>query len=503
MDRMVECGGCDARFRINDEVIIRTKKYYPGERNPPQLNRFQRVPLSAAEAPEGMQTMRYAEFNHPEQLGPVSPQRVIAGIFGVALMAIIALMLIFSGNSGGFFSTMPFQGKLIVTVFVSLLGVILLYYANPSGRKKALFFGLLMGAGVVSLPFFIKGQLLPKDRSGQSVDLGSGGTGSLFPDEEVDPAEALRARFSIAPLEKEQTRYEESGKGANAYGVFLTGIQQRNIYTARDYLIRDTQADLSSHPYPRDSGSYLMVLGDVSMTFDQVAEIAGKLGETTESHPEIGLVVVKVNNNQFIAGSAEKLNNKTDPAFYELNIYELRNINIDRVQRAVERLADAEPTIYRKDITDMLIALLANPRIKFHGDIARALLKWADDPGSASAAALKTLSAYSPVEDAIPEFLVELAVLKPNPEAIPVLNNLWILNPDLWEKEFVKLGPGIETVVMEQLNSKNAPLQRSALKVLGKIGTAKSLPGLRKLLSAEDPEIRLLADRAVKSIESR
>ena len=44
-ERTVECGGCEHRFRINDEVIVRGKRFYPGERKDPRLNRFHRVPF--------------------------------------------------------------------------------------------------------------------------------------------------------------------------------------------------------------------------------------------------------------------------------------------------------------------------------------------------------------------------------------------------------------------------------------------------------------------------
>lgn len=63
--RMVECGACDARFRIDGDVIMRPRKFYPGERAGAELDRFRRVPISAA-PPVSLEPMRYAEFNHPE-----------------------------------------------------------------------------------------------------------------------------------------------------------------------------------------------------------------------------------------------------------------------------------------------------------------------------------------------------------------------------------------------------------------------------------------------------
>jgi hypothetical protein len=49
----------------------------------------------------------------------------------------------------------------------------------------------------------------------------------------------------------------------------------------------------------------------------------------------------------FIEGPIEKLSNKQDPAFYELNKRELESIDLERAKRAVQRLAEAEPKIYR------------------------------------------------------------------------------------------------------------------------------------------------------------
>ena len=39
--KLVECGSCEQRFRVNDEVVLRTKKFYPGEaKRDASLDRF-------------------------------------------------------------------------------------------------------------------------------------------------------------------------------------------------------------------------------------------------------------------------------------------------------------------------------------------------------------------------------------------------------------------------------------------------------------------------------
>ncbi len=499
MDRMVECGGCESRFRINDDVIMRSKKFYPGERGGLELNRFQRVPLSAA-APEGLATMRYAEFSHPEQLEPVSPQRVLAGIAGVSLMAVIALMLIFAVNPGGAFSVMPQQNKLIIAGFTSLLGIALLVYGNPKARVKAAAFGILLGAGIISLPFFFKGQPISKNNI---VGFKPGKVEPMFPAGDADPLIAMKDQFGTKPLEVEQERLQKAGSGKRAFGIFLTNLVPRNKYIVRDFLIRDTEASLSSHPYPRDDGNYLMILTEVSMDIEQVAEIAGRLGKLEKTHPEIGVIEVRVDNTQFVAGSAEKLNNKTDPAFYELNQRELANIDLDRVKRAVERLADAEPTIYRTDISRTLIELMGKQGVTFHDELAKALLVWEETPGQSSGVALAALRKTVAAGGVVSENLVKLVTRGKAGDAIPTLNQLWLQSPGEWERYYVEFGAPIVPGLLAQLASAEAPLRRSAIRLLGGVGTDEVLPQLEKLSADPDPEARVLAERAVASIKER
>jgi hypothetical protein len=500
MNRIVECGGCDTQFRITDEVIIHSKKVYPGEKNEPELNQFRRIPLASVGAPKAMQTINYAEFNHPEQLGPASPLRMIAGVCGVFIMALGALLLFISTKSSSPMGGMPFEKKLIIAGFTSLLGFIFLVYANPRARIKAALIGLLLAAGVFTIPIYIKEQP-SKPTKQQSTSEESDPLPTEV--EAGDPIQALRERFVTQPLENEQNRLTDSSRGKKAYGIYITEMLGRNKLTARDYLIRETNANLSSHPFPRSGDNYLMVLTEVGMSFDQVADIAGKLGRTSETYPEIGIVVVKVDNEQFISGSAEKLNDRNHPSFYELNRNELQSIDIGRIELAVDRLADSDATLLRSDITAILIELLEKPRVTFHNSIARALIKWAEDMGPAAEAGLKTLQLYTSKKVSPPEHLVRLVANHKSPEAIPTMISIWENNTVLWDSELIKFGSAIEAPVLERLSSNQASLVRATIKILGQVGTEQSIPELRKFLNEKDPELRLLTERAIQQIEQR
>ena len=152
-ERTVECGGCEHRFRINDEVIVRGRKFYPGERSNPALNRFQRVPLAGGESLSGMNTIRYSNKPDPAVLEPASPQRIIAGALGVAGMIVMALLLMFGASRGGMLDGMLLPNRLLIASFAALLGTLLLIYANPRARLKALAIGLLFGGGLMAVPF--------------------------------------------------------------------------------------------------------------------------------------------------------------------------------------------------------------------------------------------------------------------------------------------------------------------------------------------------------------
>ncbi len=500
INRVVECGGCDSQFRITEETIIHSKKVYPGEKKDPELNQFRRIPLDSAAAPKGMQTINYADFNHPEQLGPASPQRVIAGVFGVAIMLLGALLLFIASKPQSPLGGMPFEKKCIIGGFTSLLGFVFLVYANPRAKVKASLIGILLAAGVFAIPFYLKE---PSAKSNKDLNKTLGIDPLINQEQGLDPIQALRERFLTQPMEKEQNLLIAKNSDKKTYGIYLTEMLGRNKLNARDYLVRETLAGISSHPYPRNGNNHLVVLTEVGMDFDQVSDIAGKLGKVSETHPDINVIVVKVDNELFVAGSADKLNDKTHPSFYELNRQELQSIDLGRIQLAVERLADSDATLLRSDISTILIELLEKPSVTFHDSIARALLKWTDDPGPAAVAALKILKTYTSEKISPPVHLVRLVANYNNPEAIPAMVAVWETNPVTWDKELVKLGPAIEPSVLEKLNSDQSSLRHAAIKMLAEIGTSLSLPELRKTLSDKDPEGRLLAERAIQQIESR
>lgn len=502
-DRTVECGGCENRFRINDEVIVRGRKFYPGERKGDDGMRFQRVPLAGGERMIGVKPMQYA--NAPDQalLEPMSPQRIIAGGVGVGVMACVALMLMFGAGSGGILEGTETSSRMILAGFSGLLGGMLLIYANPKARVKAGLVSLVLAAGVVALPLFFKaGTPITRHASDRP----------FIPEPEAEPVPAggespaireLRDKIGTAPLADEIARLAKEKSEKHAIGLWLREMDESHRYLVMDYIVRISGADLSSHYYPRERGDYLMVVSGISIPLREMAELAAPLGVVEKIYPEISVIEVKVLSENFLEGPLARLTNKEDPLFYELNKRELESIDLNRMRRAVQRLAGAEPKVYRTDITRKLLVLLGQPGVDFKSDLCNALITWSDQPGAAGAAALKEVNVLLAANRPIPREMIAVAVKEKNPGVIPILSDLWFKTPGMWETLYGDVGPAAERSVIARFAETQGAMRHSAARLLGRVGGVASLPVLDGATAGADNELKVIIEQSRKAIRDR
>ncbi len=506
-ERTVECGGCEQRFRIDDKVIVRGRKFYPSENKDPELSRFHRIPLPGGEAKIGVQAARYARAPDLLALEPVSPQRVIAGAVGVIGMVCMALLLMLGAGHGGILDGMPLGSRFLMAGFVCLLGTTMLVYANPRARVKALGISLLLGGCLMVIPYYFRQgseqlvnrpALTPRDMMAPVEDVGGG---------ELDVGDnsvaALRARVGTGPLEAEIAKLAKEGSMKQAAGVWLRGLSDSHRFLVRDYLLRVTGADVSSHYYPRSGGDYLLVLSGINNSLQDLAVLAAPVGKVENIHPEISILEIRVASEIFEEGSIEKLSKKDDPAFYDLNKRELESIDLERIKRAVQRLAEAEPKVYRSDISRKLIALLGDDGVDFKGNVCKALEFWSEEPGPAGEAALKVVNKLVAAGKPVPPEMISLIVKEKNPAVIPILDELWFKNPMTWESLYGDLGPASEPAMLRRFPETQGTIRHSAVRILGRVGGSDSLPILAAEVPGADSELRVLLDQSQKSIRSR
>lgn len=503
-DKTVECGGCETRFRINDDVIVRGRRFYPGERKDPAQSRYQRVPMAMASPSTGAAPMKYANAPDPAVLGPTSPQRVVAGVLGGLGMVIMALILMFGGSSGGVLDGMVVKNRLLMAGFTCLIGVILLIYANPKARKKALGFGLLMTAGVLALPFKFDAGANPPAAMRSRTGVTAVGPEPLAAPVAKDPLDDLRAQIGTDPLVKEINRLAREGSEKQAVGLWLRGLSEVNRLLIRDYIFRTTKADASSaNFYPRGQGDFLMVVTGAKQSLHELVPVVSILGNVENVYDALSVIEVKVNNENFTEGPLDKLGDKENPAFYDLNKRELESIDLERVKRAVQRLAESPAKIYRADISKRLIALLGEEDVDFKGAVCRALSIWADQPGVAGDAALKAMGQLVEHALPVPEDMMALVVKEKNPEVIPLLDRLWAAEPGKWEALYAEMGVLAETRLIERFKETEGHVRFSAVRILGKVGGEKSLAVLDAAKEDGNTELKILIEQAQRSIRER
>ncbi|KAB2639542.1 MAG: hypothetical protein DVB26_06800 [Verrucomicrobia bacterium] len=500
-ERTVECGACEQRFRISDEVILRSRKFYPGEHPQFSLNCYQRVPIVAA-VPEGLQTISYTDHADASSFEPVAPQRMIAGAAAVSGVLLIALLLFFGASHGGMLDGMSTTNRMLMAGFASVIATLLLFYANPHSRKTALLFSLLCCGTLLPLPLvFTEGAADAPTRKTLVNDepaLHGRATGA-----KTDRLSQLRQLIGTDPLISQNARLAKEGSGRHAYGLWLRGLDESNKLLVRDYLLRATAAEPSSHPYPRGHHDYLMVVTGVSMPIEKLADLAAPLGELSQIYRDLDVIELRVNNSNFLAGPIDKLADKEDPAFYELNKRELECIDLERVQAAVKRLADAPPKLYRNDISRRLIALLREDGVEFKEDLCRALMRWSDESHSAAEAAEVALRKLVAAKKTVPREMIALLVKAKRISIIPILNSLWRADSGTWEPYYIELGQPIEATLISQFKDLSGGLRYSAAHMLGKVGGSASLSVLETARAGADPELLVRIETAENAIRER
>lgn len=506
MGRMVECGACEERFEVQDEVISNDRRFYPGEKGQRALSGFSRVEgpkigLDAATPiPRGPVVEGYVS-----PITKTSPLRIAIGWLGV-LIVVIAGVLLYSGWVTAF-SEMPMGTQMVVASVAGLAGLGLIAFANPRTRKHT---SLLAAVGILvflSLPFVFSGKRSggPAVPARETVrnDAGDNVTPPTGEETEAVDLEKLKHRIGIVPLETEVRRLKASGSDLRAYGIWLRDMSESNRLSIRDYILRSSGGSLNSVIYPRDNREFLMVLTGVDRSLEEIASITSKIAMTQLVRPDLDLVEVKVDGSAFVEGPQDKLNNKEDPAFYDLNKRELESIQLERIGRAVKRLAESEPKIYREDITRLLIALLGTEQADYVDDLSRALINWAENPAVAQATALNRLKRMHSDKRKIPKPLVQLLAKSGTAEALPIVQELWLDDATGWEPVLADFGPVAEPGLLQLFPELEGTMRHSAVRILGSVGSRASIPLLEGAKPRADPEMAVLIENALRMIGNR
>lgn len=506
--KLVECGSCERRFRVEDDVILRSRKFYPGEaKNDAHLERFPRAALHTTSQID-FQTANYNPAPNPEMVEPPSFQRVLAGVIGAGLLVFVLLLFVLSTGGGGPLASVSTERRLVLAVFISVIGSAFIIYAN---RRKLL--PALAGCGLASLALVAMAIIFPGpddamvhqpppplDTDGERPRPPVKPDNGDQPENPADPYAKLKEEMRYGPVAAEIVT---AGSPEKVTAIWLRGMRERHKWTVEEYLLRTTGADRSSHLYRRGDTAHLMVLTGMNQDIEATAHICKRIGNVERVVRPLRVIEVMVSGDRFAEAPIERLRDTGSDAFYALNLKELESIDLGRVERAVERLSNAEPKQFRSDIVERLIAILDEAPLDLCEDVAVALGTWSE-PGDGAdqavlALALKMDESGKKLGEGIIGFLVDRSVA----EVQPILHKRWLDNPDSWEQIYGKLGEPARGPMLAALAEENISIRDSAVRILGRVGNTASIPILEALKNGKDSELDLNITRAIAHIRER
>lgn len=508
--RAVECEACEHRFKVDDEVVVQKRdRFYPGEQGDKGLAHFGRAPRAAAEGDQvKFDTVDYNQSFSTWEGEPMSPQEWFSSMTGGAILLASVLLCLWGAQPSGVLTDMEVGPRLMLTGFMVLVGAGLVGYGCRHRRKKGILLVLPLSMTAIAFAF-----LMPVPRTPISIpDEATLGTGEEnrpnnppAPDRPKTAAEVLEL-IGYAPVERAIMSHRNEAGEASEYVavIWVPMMAERYKFQLLRYLHRKTKSVERPSFYGRGEGGIFVIDGP-RLSIEQVADLAEAFGQVEESYHEIRVVEVTLNRERMGVATEDllkELSNTSHQAFYARNQNELGHIDLDRVKGAIRRLGTAQPSMFRVEITRKMLSLLEDESDKeLCGDICKALKVWAQDDDDAEAVVVRVAKAMQENGEEVPRSVLEFLVQRGSPEAIAMVEPLWISNPASWGGILAEIGPGAEDVVLKHLGSEERGLQHSAIKLLERVGTPLSVGPLRELLEVADDETKLLIQKAIESIE--
>ena len=509
--KTVECGACDKRFRVEDQVIVKEKKrIYPGENKDALLDRLGRSPVKSAQ-PVNFQQANYVQNSKPEGAVPPKAGYSIAAGFGIVLILIYAFIF-FTGTaaSATMYADVSMLQRFVLAAFVGLLGFGLIVFGARNWRRSGIFLGLLLSGGLLALVATREVRLTPSLESDFSAEDASETAAVPAKNSAADMASELR----LKPIEDALAAARNSGAAApekSVAGIYINDMRERHELPIMEFLRRQLAIPDSQTPvfFPRGDTAQLVLVEGLMVSYDEVYGAVSRIGRA-KSYPELHLIVVDLDPNTFSEPNRElfdKLIDPQNPVFFKSNLDELSQVGIDRVKKAITRLANVPEEIellFRPEITDKLVELLENePDKELRIELSRALKKWGQGNSAAAAKVLSKVDSWLNAKLEIPKDIVDFVVENKTDGAVELVDTLWQREPLVWRDQYQDLGPMAEERLLEYVKGTDENLKLEAIKILHHVGTSKSIPFLEKIEANGNQQFQIYVTNAIAAIRKR
>jgi len=153
LGKMVECGACDEKFKVEGAAIIKQRKHYPGEKAESNADMFAKSPSFSSEKQKDVafQTANYQNLDKA-YVQIKSPIKTFMMITGVILIFIVLTMFLLGGNEDGSLKDLDNSKRMVLAGFVALAGAGLII-AGSINKLKALLGAIVLGGSLAAMPF--------------------------------------------------------------------------------------------------------------------------------------------------------------------------------------------------------------------------------------------------------------------------------------------------------------------------------------------------------------
>ena len=516
--RTVECGSCEHRFQVNDEVMAGSKdRFYPDEnRKDVDLSRFGRAP--ATSAPVEFRSMKPDNGAAGRDfVGPIPPIRLFSTVVGLGLLIACSLFLYLGSRPGSsLLKDVEKLDRYSIAGFFGVVGLWLLSWGMIRNRIFAILLGLLGLGGLLALAHYMPVHRSPKyvsdwdsnrqrlsENDGEQIPTTFGEAEEPLTLQEV--AKWTRWKSSVAPV------MASEGDG-NVVAIWVREMEEYRSLEIRNYI--QQELGLDGRPYfrtlsgkEREGG--LFIVSGIPIDLDRVELVVSGFGAVEQTLPELRVVQARL-SREVLGGEVSneanaKLVDSNNGAFYSGNYEELLSLDKGRVEDAVKRLAGAPPIKLRKDITVRLVGLMRDGGdLALLGHLSEAVSVWSEENDGADIALLNLAIKRRAAGQAVPEEMLSFFAKRKTAGAETLLIDLWSQDASGRQRFLESYGSQIATLLPPYLSSENVALARSAVLVLGQVGTQAELPAMKKALStSKDSSFKLSLEQAIGQIERR
>ena len=504
--RTVECGSCEKQFIVDKDSIIRERdRYFPGDIKKPGLKHYGVAPSQSESKPRvEFATALYSEAVSAADVIPPAPGRTIAGIAGMVILLIYLIALVFGWMGQGFFGEMETAKRILLSGFVIVVGLLLMFAGSLRRQKQAILGGVGVAVVVLALSVFMpsgdpltRGPAAPKQTPAERA----------FSDSEPVRMSEEKARLEMTydPIQRAIDTFGQE----SVWALWAPKMGQHFRYQIQRYLQRKTGSAARPAFYPRGEGGLLVIEG-VDIKMPELVGLVERFASVEDVYEDLRVLRVEVKGENLLEPSSElevRLNDTTSESFIVLNRKELEHIDVDRVKDAAQRLSTVEPTRFRTEISARLVELLDEEvDTDFRSTICKAIMVWSSPGDGAERAVVRLVSDLISSQQSVPKTTIQFLAERRSAGLIPLLKELWEKAPLSWEGEVIAMGSVMEEVIAPSIDSgDDLAAQRSALLILRRVGTELSLPKLRSALekSERGSDVVLLIERAIEGIESK